>query len=143
MKYLVDTCVLSELVKPCPAEAVVRWVEAHDEGDFFLSVLTLGEIRKGIDRLEDGPRRRALEGWLDTDLADRFAGRILPIDRPVALEWGRLPARAEKEGGPLPLVDSMLAATARVHRLTVVTRNVSHLKRCGAEVADPWAGGGG
>jgi toxin FitB len=141
VRYLVDTCVLSELVKPRPSEAVVAWVRARDEGDLFLSVLTLGELRKGIDRLDDGARRRLLERWLETDLEERFSGRLLAIDGPVALEWGRLLARGEKEGGPLPVVDSLLAATARVHRLTIATRNVSHLERCGAEVEDPWTGG--
>lgn len=139
MKYLVDTCVLSELVKPRPSEAVVAWVRSRDEADLFLSVLTLGELRKGIDRLDDGVRRRQLERWLETDLLDRFTGRVLAVDGAVALEWGRILAAAEKEGAPVPVVDSLLAATAIVHRLVVATRNVAHLERCHAEVEDPWA----
>jgi predicted nucleic acid-binding protein len=140
VRYLLDTCVVSELVRSRPSPGVVRWVEGRDEDDMLLSVLTLGELRKGVDRLPDGPRRKALDHWLDAELATRFSGRLLAIDAAVATEWGRLLADAERRGGPVALVDSLLAATARVHGLVVVTRNVSHLGRCGAEVVDPWAG---
>lgn len=138
MKYLLDASALSELAKPRPEPKVVRWIDERDEAALFLSVLTLGELHKGIARLPQGPRRNRLSDWVDEELARRFEGRVLPVDLEVAEEWGRLQGRAASRGEPLPVVDSLIAATALVHHLTVVTRDVKDMARCGAPVHDPW-----
>ena len=101
-------------------------------------MLTLGELHKGVAKLAEGARKTKLRDWIDEDLCRRFQGRLLPVDLEVACEWGRLQARSAAKGQPLPAVDSLIAATAMVHHLTVVTRNVKDLRRCGAEVVDPW-----
>jgi predicted nucleic acid-binding protein len=107
----------------------------------FLSVLTLGEIHQGIARLPPGARRDSLQRWVDEDLARRFHGRILPIDAEIAAEWGRLSGASRARGQPLPVVDGLLAATAITRHLTVVTRDVADISRCGAAVLDPWPPG--
>jgi hypothetical protein len=134
--FLLDTNVISELVRPRPEPRVAGWVEATDENLLHLSVLTLGEIRKGIDSLKDAARRVALEAWLDGDLALRFAGRILPIDHAVADRWGRLAAQATPKS--LPVIDGLLAATALQHNLTFVTRNTKDVSASGVPLFNPW-----
>ena len=140
MRYLLDTCVISEAIRRKPEPRVVRWVEARDEGDLYLSVLSLGELQKGIAKLEDATRRAALQAWLEGDLLRRFAGRILDVDREVAQRWGALAASAERRGRPVPVTDGLLAATALVHGMAVATRNVRDLEPTGIPLADPWAG---
>lgn len=140
MKYLLDTSAVSELVRPKPEAKVVRWIDEREEGTLFLSVLIFGELHKGIALLPDGPRKNRLRDWVDEELMLRFDGRILEVDLEVACEWGRLQARAASRGEPLPVMDSLIAATAVVHHLTVVTRNVKDFARCGVSVHDPWAG---
>lgn len=136
--FLLDTCVISELVKPRPDEKVVRWVDSVDERSLFLSVLTLGELEKGISKLPESPRKTSLKEWLEQDMAERFAGRILPVDAAVAMAWGKIQGEGEKVGTKLPVIDSLLAATAEIHRLTLATRNVTDFSRCGANVFNPW-----
>ena len=136
--FLLDTNVISELVKPAPHHAVVDWVASTDEDLMFLSVLTVGEIRKGIMGLRAGSRRTRLESWLETGLRARFSGRILPVDEAVADRWGTAAARAAARGRPLPVIDGLLAATAVHHNLTFVTRNVSQVEAAGVLVFDPW-----
>jgi predicted nucleic acid-binding protein len=136
--YLLDTPVLSELVKRAPNRDVVAWVDAQDEDTLFVSVLTLGELHKGVARLPDSARKQTLRAWLTQDLVSRFRGRILSIDRSVAQTWGELQGEAERHGRPLPAVDCLIAATARVHGLVVVTRNVEDMQRCSVAVANPW-----
>ena len=138
MRYLLDTCLLSELLRPRPEPAVIEWLEARAEDELALSVLSLGEIEKGIAKLGDGARRQRIRTWLDGDLRDRFHGRVLPIDEAVAREWGRLSGEAGRKGLSLPVIDALLAATAREHSLVVVTRNKRDLERCGAKVFSPW-----
>jgi predicted nucleic acid-binding protein len=116
----------------------VAWVDSVDEGLMYLSVLTLGEIRKGAALLEDASRRVALDAWLDGDLTLRFAQRILPIDRAVADRWGRIAARASIAKSPLPAIDGLLAATALDHDLTLVTRNTRDVEGTGVAVFNPW-----
>ena len=140
MRYLLDTCVVSELVKPRPEPKVVRWIDAIEEGKLFLSVLTLGELEKGIAKLPDSPRRDLLREWLEQDLNERFARRILSVDGAVAVVWGRMQGEAESVGTKLPVIDSLLAATAQVHHLTLASRNVADFERCGAAVFNPWEG---
>lgn len=135
--FLLDTNVISELVRPRPELKVKAWVTATDESLLYLSVLTLGEIRKRIVSLRDAARRATLEAWLDSDLALRFAGRVLPIDQAVADRWGRLGAKA----GPkalIPVIDGLLAATALHYDLTLVTRNTKNIVVTGVPTFNPW-----
>lgn len=138
MNYLLDTCLISELVKKEPQPGVIRWLEEQSEQTLFLSVLTFGELQKGISRLSAGERRDTLQNWVKHDLADRFHGRILGLDLEIALAWGRLQGESEQAGEKLPVMDSLIAATAIAHGMTVVTRNRRDLERCRTRVFDPW-----
>ena len=135
MSYLLDTNVLSELRRKAPDPHVQRWFSQRSAGAMYLSVLTLGEIRKGIDSLAESARRQRLSHWLEVDLPTYFSGRILSVDAAVADRWGRLVARI---GLPLPAIDSLLAATAMQHGLSLVTRNVRDMQGLGAELINPW-----
>lgn len=137
--FLLDTNIISELVRPRPEPIVTGWVEATEEHLLYLSVLTLGEIRKGIDLIEGASRRVELEAWLDYDLVSRFAGRILAVDEAVADRWGRLAARAGRRT-QLPVIDGLLSATALHHNLTLVTRNTKDVAATGVPVFNPWGG---
>ena len=117
----------------------MAWVAATDEDLFYLSVLSFGEIRKGIASLKDASRRVRLETWLDSDLVLRFAGRILPVDQAVADRWGRFAAQAGPKS-PLPVIDGLLAATALHHNLTLVTRNTKDVAGTGVPLFNPWVG---
>ncbi|MDO9081292.1 MAG: type II toxin-antitoxin system VapC family toxin [Desulfuromonadales bacterium] len=136
---LVPPCLISELVKKEPNPAVVSWLDEEDEQKLFLSVLNLGELQKGISKLPDGTKKEELQAWVALDLVERFAGRILDIDLETALCWGRLQGEAEQAGEKLPVMDSLIAATAAAHGLVVVTRNVRDMERCQARVFNPWA----
>jgi len=118
--FLLDTNVISELTRPRPEPRVTQWLDSVDESLLFLSVLTLGEIRKGLRMLKVGQRRAHLEMWLNVELASRFAGRLLTIDAAVADHWGELAGDAQRQGTPLPVIDGLLAATAFHHHLTMV-----------------------
>jgi predicted nucleic acid-binding protein len=135
LSYLVDTCALSELIKPTPAPQVVEWFEATLSEALFVSALTLGEIRNGVEKLPSGRRRERMGTWLEIELPAWFDGRVLPVDASVANEWGRLRAQI---ASPLPAVDALIAATALRHRLAVVTRNVADFARTGVPVVNPW-----
>ncbi len=136
--YLLDTNVLSETIKPKSNENVLAWLEATDEQLFHVSVLTLGEIRKGIDSLPRSARRNALESWLNHDLVVRLAGRILMVDQDTADRWGRLAGKAALERRMIPAIDGLLAATAMQHNLTLVTSNTKDVVRTGVPVFNPW-----
>src|SRR5678815_630433 len=136
--FLLDTNVISELVNPRPAENVTAWIECTDESLLYLSVLTLGEIRRGIAALPQSRRRATLEAWLDKDLCARFEGRILVIDHEVADRWGLLSAAARNSGIALPVIDGLLAATALEHNLTLVTRDTGQIPTMGVSVFNPW-----
>ncbi len=137
--FLLDTNVISELIKARPAPGVVRWVDSVDESSVFLSVLTLGEIEKGIAALAQSSRRRRLEAWLEAELLPRFAERIVPVDDAVARRWGRLAGETEERGrGVLPVIDGLLATTALVHELVLVTRNSKDFAATGVAVLNPW-----
>ncbi len=135
MSYLLDTNVVSELRRKLPNPGVVSWFLHRPASTLFLSVLTLGEFRKGIESAPDAARRMALSDWLETELPSFFAGRILNLDAPIADRWGRLFAAAGR-----PAIDSLLAATAAPHGLSLVTRNARDLEGLGIEVINPWTG---
>lgn len=138
--FLLDTNVISELMRPRPNHRVTTWVAVTSEVLLHLSVITIGEIRKGIDLLDDNPRRAALQSWLDRDLRVRFAGRLLTFDDAVAERWGRLEALAKRKRVTLPTIDAQLAATALHHGLTFVTRNTADIEPTGVPVFNPWSG---
>ena len=136
--FLLDTNCISELVSIMPDPRVLAWMDAADERNLYLSALTLGEIRKGIVTLAEGKRRAQLEAWLEIDLRNRFAGRILPVDAAVADRWGMLAGEMKRKGKPMPAVDAMIAATARHHKLTVVSRNVDDFGNAEVSLFNPW-----
>lgn len=138
MSWLLDTCVISELVRPEPASSVVAWIEGCDEESLYLSAITVGELEKGIAKLPESAKKAKLESWVRRDLAERFRNRILSIDEAVAARWGALSGASEAKGQPLPVIDSLIAATGLHHDLTVVTRNTEDLERCGARCFNPW-----
>ena len=135
MSYLIDTNVLSELRRRKPDPGVVAWFEERPATTLYISVLTLGEIRKGIEALGNSNRKLKLLDWLETGLPAFFSGRILPIDTEVADRWGRLLAAA---GRPLPAIDSLLAATALTHGFALVTRNVNDFPHPDLQIINPW-----
>jgi predicted nucleic acid-binding protein len=137
--FLLDTNVVSELMKTRPNRRVANWVDATAEELLHLSVITIGEVRKGIDLLDESdPRRAALQSWLDRDVRLRFAGRLLAFDDAVAERWGQLEASARRRRVTLPTVDAQLAATALHHGLTFVTRNTTDIASTGVPVFNPW-----
>jgi len=136
--FLLDTNCISESVRAKPEPRVLDWIEAADESMLYLSVLTLGEIRKGVAGLPQGKRRTRLEAWMEVDLQARFSGRILPIDLAVADRWGLLTADAKRRGQPLSTIDALLAATALNHGLTIVSRNVSDFANAQVQILNPW-----
>jgi len=137
--FLVDTNVLSEFNRRGdPNPLVKQWLETAVPTSLYLSVLNLAEIRFGVERLPACRRRRQLEEWLEHDLPEWFADRVLPVDRSIADRWGVLRAEAESKGRPLPVVDGLLAATALEHGLAIVSRNVAHFACVGLAVINPW-----
>ncbi len=135
MSYLIDTNVLSELRHRQPDAKVVSWFQARPRQSLYLSVLSLGEIRKGIEGVADPVFRQTLTDWLEVDLPHWFLGRLLGIDPPVADRWGRVQASA---GRTLPVIDGLLAATALTHGLTLVTRNTKDFAGLGVALINPW-----
>ena len=138
MRYLLDTCVISELVARQPDPGVVQWIDSVDEETLFLSSITIGEIKKDIEKLVVSDRRKVLAEWLEDELLVRFKGKVLPIDTAVMLVWGKLVADLEKQGKPMPVIDYLLAATALQGGLTLVTRNEDDFAHCGTAVVNPW-----
>jgi len=136
--FLLDTNCISELIRSNPEPRVMDWMRSADESLLYLSVLTLGEIRKGAAILPQSKRRTHLESWLEFDLQVRFPGRILAIDNPVADRWGWLTAESERKGRPLAAIDGLLAATALQHGLTIVSRNVNDFASTNAPILNPW-----
>lgn len=140
MSYLLDTCIVSDLAKRADA-GLIEWAAARDPLDLHLSVLTLGEIQKGIDLLpENHERREGLETWLETELPKQFPDRLLTVTSMVARAYGRLAAAGERERRPVPVLDGLLLATAQVHDLTFVTRNVRDVEARGVPVLNPYSG---
>lgn len=138
MNYILDTNVVSELVTPQPDPNVVLWVESVPPEQVFLSVITVGELVKGIEKLPDSQRKETLAGWLHSDLLVRFQDHLLPLDVSVMIFWGHLVARMEASGNPMPAIDSFLAATAAEWGFTLVTRNVDDFESAGINLLNPW-----
>lgn len=138
MTFLLDTNAISEWQRPRPNRGVLAWMAATDEGRLFLSVVTLAELRYGIERMVAGGRRRRYEQWLEYELPQRFEGRILSVDPAIADMWGKVVARAAAAGRPISAMDAFLAATAEVHSLTLITRNTKHFTVL-QSVLNPWS----
>ena len=139
MAFLLDTNVLSEVVRKTPEQRIVSWLESLDPVDAFISVLTLGEISKGVALMAPGERKERLTDWVAADLPGRFRGRLLPVDGEVARVWGVLSAEGKRIGRPLPVVDGLFLATARVHGLVFATRNMVDCGDRGVPIHNPWS----
>ena len=137
MSYLLDTCLLSEFKKKQPDQKVIDWLDAQLEETLFLSTVTIGEIQKGIARLSASKRQTELEVWLE-DLIYRYDERVLPLDTVVMRQWGQLIGTLEKQGRALPLLDSLIAATALTHDLGLVTRNENDFAGTNVSLLNPW-----
>ena len=138
MKYLLDTCVISEVIKPQADENVIAWLQNQSEESLYLSVLTFCEIEKGIEKAPDRARKRKLQLWVEEDLKKRFEGRIVPINLDVSIKWGALQGAADLPGKPMPAIDGLIAVSGLVHNCIVVTRNVSDMQQSTAELLNPW-----
>ena len=139
MNFLLDTNLVSEWSKPRPNPGVVRWLADADEDRVFMSVVTIAELRHGVERLAIGRRRKRLNEWIEGELLFRFDERILPIDAATADAWGRIVAHREGLGRPIGTMDAFIAATAQVHKLTLATRNQTDFEASVAAVVNPWS----
>ena len=137
MNYLLDTCVISELVKTTPNENVINWINHTPNKRLFLSVITIGEIRKGITKLPDSKKKHQFTNWLNT-LREDYQTRIYPIDLAVAECWGSLQGNAENKGTPVASIDSLIAAVAQTYNLIVVTRNEKDFSSTNVTILNPW-----
>lgn len=139
MNYLLDTNVLSEVQRPKPDSRVLAWLDQVDEDRTHLSVVSLGEIARGVAQLENGRRKTALQRWLELELPARFGSRLIAVDGETALSWGQLMAEAKRAGRGLPVMDGWIAATAVRHGLTLVTRNTSDFAGIAIDLLNPWS----
>jgi predicted nucleic acid-binding protein len=140
VNLLLDTNVVSEATRPQPSAKVLDWIAAQNSDSLFISAITLGELRRGALLLAAGKKRKALLRWIETGIKADFAGRILPVDTLVMEHWAQLEATTTTTGRRLPLLDSLLAATALAHDLTLATRNLADFEDAGVPLVDPWAG---
>lgn len=138
MKYLLGTCVISEVVKKEPNKNVLAWLSEQNEDSLFLSILTFGEIQKGIEKASDQTRKQKLKLWLEDDLKKRFEGRIIPIDLKVVTHWGAIQGAAELAGKSMPTMDGLIAVSGLVYNCVVVTRNTADMEQSTAELFNPW-----
>lgn len=138
MTWLLDTNVLSELRKKSPDEKVIEWIQKHLEEDVYLSVITIGEIEAGIHKLEESIRKDELSAWLNKEIISTYNQKILPIDTQTMMVWGKLTAELRKIGKPMPIIDSLITATAQQHELTLVTRNTSDFEAADIALTNPW-----
>ncbi|MDM3847927.1 MAG: type II toxin-antitoxin system VapC family toxin [Aphanizomenon gracile PMC638.10] len=139
MTYLLDTCLISELVAKQPNQKVLDWVDAQIPETLYLSVITIGEIARGICKLTPSKRKESLTTWLNETLPNRFEHRILTIDVSTMVLWGNLVGQLEQNGRPLPAMDSLIAAIALQHALSLVTRNEKDFAGTGVVIVNPWS----
>jgi len=138
VKYLLDTCVISELAKTSPNKKVISWTTRNNEADFYLSTLTFGELYKGISKLPPSKKKASLQQWVDEDLKERFKNRTIDINLRVVKVWGEIQGQSELKGRPMPAIDGLIAATGLVYNLVVVTRNISDMTQSEASLLNPW-----
>lgn len=138
MRFLLDTCAISELIAKQPEPGLIQWIDSIGEEKIYLSVITIGEIKKGVEKLPDSRRKSELAEWLKDDLLTRFKDKILPIDTDVMLVWGELVASLERQGRKMPAMDSLIAAIAVHGKLNLVTRNEDDFTHTGVAVINPW-----
>ena len=138
MNYLLDTCVISELIKKNPDANIIMWISGVEETSLFLSVLTFGEIHKGIEKLPQGKKKDQLHKWVNSDLRERFKNRIIDFDLISATKWGEVQGKAELVGKPMSLIDGLISATGIAKDLIVVTRNFKDMKQSGVSLLNPW-----
>ena len=138
MKYLLDTCVISELITKNPTNKVLTWVAKIEENKLFISVLTMGEIHKGIEKLPQSKKKDLLHHWVNFDLKERFKNRIINFDLQTATVWGKIQAQAEMAGKTMPTIDAQIAATGICNDFIVVTRNTSDMGISGVTLYNPW-----
>lgn len=138
MNYLLDTCVISELLKPRPSQKVVTWIDSIEEEKLYISVITIGEFEKGISKLPSSSKKDRISDWLNEDLLIRFKGRILGLDVNTLIKWGQMVANLENQGRKIPVVDSLITATVLQHDLCLVTRNIQDFQNCGIKILNPW-----
>lgn len=138
MKYLLDTCVISEIIKPQPHKGVLAWLQNINENDLYLSVLSFGEIEKGIEKAPGRVKKRRLRLWLEDDLKKRFENRIIPINLKIASKWGEIQGASEKAGRAMPTLDGLIAVSGLVSNCVVVTRNTPDMQASSAELFNPW-----
>ena len=138
MNYLLDTCVISELANRHPNAQVISWLQSRSPESLYLSVVTIGELMKGIAKRGGDQRALALEKWLKTEILVSFADRIIPVRRDISLEWGRICGEAERIGRKRPAIDAIIVATALVHGLELVTRNVEDMAGMGVPIFNPF-----
>lgn len=138
MNYLLDTCVISELIKKNPSPKVVKWISKAEETNLFISVLTIGEIHKGIEKLPESKKKEKLHKWVNYDLKERFKNRIIDFDLQTATAWGKTQAHSELLGKAMPTIDGLIAATGISYEFTVVTRNTPDMEISGATLFNPW-----
>jgi len=138
MNYLLDTCVISELIKKQPNAKVVQWISDIEETQLFISVLTIGELHKGIEKLPESEKKIELHKWVTYDMKNRFQDKIIDFDLHTATVWGKIQAKSEMSGRKMPAIDSLIAATGLSHDLVVVTRNTIDMESSGVDLLNPW-----
>ena len=138
MNFLIDTCVVSEFKNKNPEQAVINWLKSVEGSSLYLSVITIGELHKGIEKMKNSARKDMLQDWVENDLLVFFHGRIIEISQKISIAWGKIQAAAELKGRVLPSIDSMLVATAFAENLTIVTRNISDMRVDDVEIFNPW-----
>lgn len=138
MNYLLDTCVISELIKKQPNPKVVQWISNIEEAGLFVSVITIGELHRGIEKLPESKKKKRLHKWVTYDLKQRFENKIIDFDLQTATIWGKIQANSELLGQTLPAIDALIAATGISHDLIVVTRNTKDMEISGVDLLNPW-----
>lgn len=138
MKYLIDTCVISELASKAPNLGVIAWIDSQEVKDLYICCITIGEIRRGIEKLAESNRREKLLGWLEIELLKNFEKQLISLDTKTMMTWGKLTGKLDKLGKPMPAIDSLIAACALEYNCVLVTRNVNDFKNADLQMLNPW-----